>query len=120
MKSIEFQRKKLIYLEQLRDQNPDTYGFIIIKEGTSVNYPLFSQRIISTTSSTASTAKSNTGTIFVDFNNSRKVEENRALSICGHNMLNGSMFHDIARYDLNFPDKYGSRYDGSLRRSGLL
>lgn len=118
VKSIEFQRK-LIYLEQLRDQNPDTYGFIII-EGTSVNYP-----VVQSTDNQYylkhgfNGEKLNTGTIFVDFNNSRKVEENRNIVIYGHNMLNGSMFHDIARYDLNFPDKYGSRYDGSEYGQGF-
>ncbi len=111
-KSIEFQRK-LVYLEQLRDQNPDTYGYIVI-EGTKISYP-----VVQTTDNDYylkhgfNGAKLNTGTIFVDFRNSAKVEENRNIVIYGHNMLNGSMFHDVARYDLHFPDKYGLRYDGS-------
>ncbi|MDY4887883.1 MAG: class B sortase [Eubacteriales bacterium] len=111
-KSIEFQRK-LVYLEQLRSQNPDTYGYIVI-EGTSISYP-----VVQTKDNNYylkhgfNGSKLNSGTIFVDYHNSSKVEDNRNLVIYGHNMLNGSMFHDIARYDLNFPDKYGARYDGS-------
>ncbi|MCI5575898.1 MAG: class B sortase [Eubacteriales bacterium] len=101
--SAEFQRK-LGYLNELREQNYDTYGFIQI-DGTKISYPVvqaadndyyvkrgFNKKYLSS------------GTIFVDYRNSRTISENRNLIIYGHNMLNGSMFHDLARYDKNIHD----------------
>ncbi len=117
--SIEFQRK-LVYLETLRDQNPDIYGYIVI-EGTSISYP-----VVQTTDNEYylkhgfNGSKLNSGTIFVDFRNSERVEDNRNIVIYGHNMLNGSMFHDVARYDMDFPSKYGARYDGSSYGQGFF
>lgn len=111
-KSVEFQRK-LAYLEQLRDENPDTYGYILI-EGTSISYPVVQTRDNNYYLKRGfNGSKLNSGTIFVDFRNAKSVSGNRNIVIYGHNMLNGSMFHDVARYDLDFPSKYGVRYDGS-------
>lgn len=111
-KSVEFQRK-LAYLELLRDENPDTYGFIVI-DGTNISYPV----VQSTDNSYYlkrgfNGSQLNTGTIFADFRNDKCVTENKNVVLYGHNMLNGSMFHDIAKYDRDFPGKYGVRYDGS-------
>ena len=112
VKSVEFQRK-LAFLEQLRDQNPDTYGYVVI-DGTNISYP-----VVQTVDNQYylkrgfNGAKLNSGTIFADFRNAKSVENNRNIVLYGHNMLNGSMFHEIAKYDRNFPDKYGVRYDGS-------
>lgn len=111
-KSVEFQRK-LAYLELLRDQNPDTYGFIVI-DGTNISYPV----VQSTDNSYYlkrgfNGSQLSTGTIFADFSNDKCITENKNVVLYGHNMLNGSMFHDIAKYDRDFPGKYGVRYDGS-------
>lgn len=112
VKSVEFQRK-LAFLEQLRDQNPDTYGYIVI-DGTNISYP-----VVQTTDNDYylkrgfNGSKLNSGTIFADFRNQKNVTDNKNIVLYGHNMLNGSMFHEVAKYDRNFPDKYGVRYDGS-------
>lgn len=111
-KSVEFQRK-LAYLELLRDENPDTYGFIVI-DGTNISYPVVQSADNSYYLKRGfNGSQLSTGTIFADFRNDRCITENKNVVLYGHNMLNGSMFHDIAKYDRDFPGKYGVRYDGS-------
>ncbi len=91
-------QKILTVIEGLRDDNADTYGWIEIPE-TQINYPMVQcgdndfylthaynkhpQRV---------------GAIFIDFRNSRHIEDNSNIIIYGHNMMNDSMFHDVEFY----------------------
>ncbi len=96
--TVEFQ-SKLKYLNELKSQNSDIYGFIQI-DGTEINYPLVQAEDNEYYLKRGFNKKySGNGSIFVDYRNSRTVGENKNIVIYGHNMLNGSMFHDIARFD---------------------
>ncbi len=88
----------LVHLESLRDQNPDTYGQIIIPD-TEIHYPLVqcgdNDYYLNHAPDGTEMA---VGSIFIDFRNHRKVEENKNIIIYGHNMLNGSMFADVQEF----------------------
>jgi len=88
----------LVKLEELRDNNPDTFGYISVP-GTKVSYPLVKgtdNDHYLTHSFTGTTLKA--GSIFVDFRNSFSLNSNLNTVIYGHNMENGAMFHSILKY----------------------
>lgn len=98
--SLRFQRLR-VYLNSLTGKNPDTYGHISVTD-TNIAYPIVQSednKFYLTHGFDGSPLKA--GAIFVDFRNSRKIEENRNIVIYGHNMQNGAMFHDL----LNFLDE---------------
>jgi sortase B len=92
--SLRFQQI-LVFLENLRSQNSDTYGYIYI-DGTKINFP-----VVQTTDNSYylhySFERQNlkSGTIFADYRNSRTIERNRNLVLYGHNLSNGGMFHHV-------------------------
>lgn len=111
--NAEFQRD-LAMLNSLYGQNSDTFGYIRIDD-TKINYPImqgpdndyylqrgFNKKYLKV------------GSIFADYRNSRSITENKNIIIFGHNMLNGSMFHDLARLDRDLhrdADQYLSEHD---------
>ncbi len=93
-------KSKLIALKSI---NPDIYGWIKI-EGTQIDYPVV-QGVDNDyyLNRTFEGEYMNSGTLFVDFNNSKKLDENRNTVIYGHNMSDGSMFHTLYNFkDSNF------------------
>lgn len=87
-----------VYIGNLKQSNPETYGNISV-EGTKIFYPVVQAADNSfylTHGFDGSPLKA--GAIYVDFRNSRKVEDNRNLVIYGHNMQNGGMFHSLEKY----------------------
>lgn len=91
----------LSLIEELRDTNKDTYGYINIPN-TKVNYPLVQRGDNDYYLTHAFDGHSlAVGAIFVDFRNLPEIEKNRNIVIYGHNMLNGSMFCDVTKYVLN-------------------
>ncbi len=92
--SLRFQQI-LVFLENLRSENSDTYGYIYI-DGTKINFP-----VVQTTDNAYYLHRSfehhnlKSGTIFADYRNSRTVENNRNLVLYGHNLSNGGMFHHV-------------------------
>ena len=92
--SLRFQQI-LVFLENLRSENSDTYGYIYI-DGTKINFP-----VVQTTDNAYYLHRSfehqnlKSGTIFADYRNSRTVEKNRNLVLYGHNLSNGGMFHHV-------------------------
>lgn len=111
--NAEFQRD-LAMLNSLYGQNSDTFGYIRIDD-TKINYPImqgpdndyylqrgFNKKYLKV------------GSIFADYRNSRSITENKNIIIFGHNMLNGSMFHDLARLDRDLhrdADQYLREHD---------
>ncbi|MGM9642654.1 MAG: class B sortase [Eubacteriales bacterium] len=91
-------QKVLTFIQACRDENPDTYGHIMIPN-TKINFPIV--RRDDNDFYLKHDFKGNhnaVGAIFVDCRNSIHVEENRNIVIYGHNMLNGTMFNDIESY----------------------
>ena len=86
-------------LEQLRAQNPDTYGWITV-EGTNVDYPLVQAADNDYYLKHDFTRNSySAGAIFVDFNCSPVITDNCNTVIYGHNIrTRGIMFNQILRY----------------------
>lgn len=91
----------LSYLQSLKDQNSDTYGFINIPN-SNIRFPMvqcedndyylkhaFDRHYLSV------------GAIFIDCRNHKNIERNKNIVIYGHNMLNGSMFHDATKFVLD-------------------
>ncbi len=92
--------------EEAKETNPDVVGWISIP-GTSINYPVarcdnneyYLGRNVEK-------QKSRYGTIFMDFRNADP-EQQRQIVLYGHNMKNGTMFHDLANYkQQDFFDQY--------------
>lgn len=105
------------YLNALRVRNPDLIGWIVV-DGTNINYPIvqgsdneyYLHR-------TFDGNYSNSGTLFLDFRNSKDLSENQNSIIYGHNMNTGAMFHQLSEFfSRSFFNKYGTvkilTYDG--------
>ncbi len=83
--------------EDARDMNPDVVGWISIP-GTSIDYPVarcgdneyYLGRNVEK-------QKSRYGTIFMDFRNADD-DQQKHIILYGHNMKNGTMFHDLMNY----------------------
>lgn len=91
-------QKVLTFIQTCRDENPDTYGHILIPN-TKINFPMV--RRDDNDYYLKHDFKGNinaVGAIFIDCRNSIHVEENRNIVIYGHNMLNGTMFHGVESY----------------------
>jgi len=91
-------QKVLLFLNNLKLQNSDIYGYIDIA-GTRISHPI--------AQSTNNDFYLNhgidkqalkAGAIFVDFRCSKTITENQNTVIYGHNMSNGAMFHDLTKY----------------------
>lgn len=91
-------RKLLTFIEGLKVQNADTYGYIYIPN-SRIAYPLV-QRDNNEYYLNHSFYGTdlNSGAIYVDFRNADNVEHNQNIVIYGHNMMNGSMFYDVTKY----------------------
>ncbi len=92
------------YLEY-QDVNSDVIGWITIPN-TQIDYPVVrGQDNEYYLTHTVEKKSSKHGAIFMDFRNG-KPEQQRHLVIYGHNMKNGSMFHDLNNYkQRNFFDQ---------------
>ena len=89
----------LVQIDSYRSKNPDVYGFINI-DSTKIRYiPL-----VQTDNNDfylnhdVDGNSRNSGALFVDFRNSRELENNRNIVTYGHNMENGGMFHGLLNY----------------------
>lgn len=83
--------------EASRAQNKDVIGWISVPN-TRIEYPLLrgeNNDYYLTRSLTGETSKS--GSVFVDYRN-KDISSSRHIIIYGHNMRNGTMFHDLASY----------------------
>ncbi len=86
-------------LREYYSQNSDVYGYIQIDD-TKISYPIMQGTDNDFYLSHGLNKRYlKVGSIMTDYRNSRTITENRNLIIYGHNMLNGSMFHDLARFD---------------------
>lgn len=95
--SMRFQ-KLLVYLESLKQQNPDTFGYIDIK-GTKISYPVVQSddnEYYLRHGFNGSYLKA--GAIYADYRNDRVVEKNRNIVLYGHNMQNGAMFNNLESF----------------------
>lgn len=98
--NMEFERMKS-KLDDLKARNEDIVGFINA-EGTRISYPVTQysdNNYYLDHSFDKKTLKS--GTIFMDYRNSRSISENRNIVIYGHNMNNGSMLGDVVKFYKN-------------------
>jgi sortase B len=88
----------LVKLRELKDDNPDTVGYISIP-GTKVSYPMVKGSDNEYYLHRSFTGlRLNAGSIFIDYRNSADLLENRNTVIYGHNMSNGSMFHSTLKF----------------------
>ena len=105
------------YLNALRVQNPDLVGWIVV-DGTNINYP-----IVQSTDNEYYLERSfdgrysGSGTIFLDYRNSKDLSVNQNSILYGHNMNSGAMFHELSEFfSRSFFNKYGTikilTYDG--------
>lgn len=105
------------YLNALRVQNPDLVGWIVV-DGTNINYPIVQSSDNEYYLHRSFDGKySASGTIFVDYRNSKDFSANRNTVIYGHNMNSGTMFHELSEFFYtNFYKQYGTikilTYDG--------
>ncbi len=84
------------------NKNKDTVGWILI-EGTNIDYPVVHTKDNDYYLRRSYYGKTNlSGTLFFDSRNSKKLMENRNTVIYGHNMNDGSMFHNL--HDLKNED----------------
>lgn len=93
-------QQALSKLEKLNAQNPDIVGYISIT-GTSINYPILQcedNDFYLTHASDKMLSKA--GSIFYDWRNSSTPDQNKNIVVYGHNMSNGTMFHNL-RYFLD-------------------
>ena len=91
-------QKLLSKIEDLRDLNSDTYGFISIPN-TKINYPMVHRGDNDFYLTHAFDGGSSAvGAIFIDFRNSKTITDNKNVIIYGHNMYNGSMFCDATKF----------------------
>ncbi len=83
--------------EQARAINPDVIGWIAIP-GTSINYPVVrGEDNEYYLGRNVERQKSRYGSVFMDFRNA-DAEQQRHIILYGHNMKNGTMFHDLMNY----------------------
>lgn len=87
----------LVDFEALQQINPDVVGWICI-EGTKINYPLVQGTDNSHYINRLFDGKYNdAGSIFLDYRNERDLSGRNSV-LYGHNMKNGTMFHQITGY----------------------
>ncbi|HOG00439.1 MAG TPA: class B sortase [Clostridia bacterium] len=83
--------------EDARKLNPDVVGWISIP-GTSIDYPVVrcddNEYYLGRN---VEKQKSRYGTVFMDFRNA-DAEQQKHIILYGHNMKNGTMFHDLMNY----------------------
>ena len=83
--------------ESLQGINPDVVGWILI-EGTNINYPIVRGADNSRYLSVMADGRRNAaGSIFMDYRCASDFSDSHTV-IYGHNMRNGSMFHNIRLY----------------------
>ncbi len=105
------------YLNALRVQNPDLVGWIVV-DGTSINYPIVQSEDNEYYLERSFDGKhSQSGTLFLDYRNSKDLSANQNSIIYGHNMNTGAMFHQLSDFfNKNFFNKNGTirilTYDG--------
>lgn len=105
------------YLNALRVQNPDLVGWIVV-DGTNINYPIVQSSDNEYYLERSFDGKySASGTIFVDYRNSKDLSENKNTIFYGHNMNTGTMFHELSNFfSKSFFNQYGTikilTYDG--------
>jgi len=95
-------------LRALAQSNPDVYGWITV-EGTNINYPLVQGEDNDYYLNHAYTGEFlPIGSIFVDFRCEDSITRNFNTVIYGHNITNGSMFHDVTKFSRKeyFEDTY--------------
>lgn len=82
---------------ELLETNGDTIGWILIT-GTSIDHPIVQASDNSYyLTHDFNHAHSNYGSIFMDYRNAADFSDNHTI-IYGHNMRNGTMFHDLNEY----------------------
>lgn len=100
-----------IDFQALQQINKDTVAWICI-EGTNINYPVVqgadNRHYVSTM---IDGTPNGSGSIFLDYRNKPDFSDPHTI-LYGHNMQNGSMFHDICNY--KDPDFYASYPTGLL------
>ena len=85
-------------LTSLAQINPDVYGWITV-EGTYINYPLVQGDDNDYYLNHAYTGEFlPIGSIFVDFRCEDSITRNFNTVIYGHNITDGSMFHDVTKF----------------------
>ena len=90
----EYEFKELIEDNEIND---DTIGWITI-EGTSIDYPIVQASDNSYyLTHDCNGNKSKYGSIFMDYHNAADFSDKHTI-LYGHNMKNGSMFHDLNDY----------------------
>jgi len=83
--------------KELAEFNEDTIGWITI-DGTEIDYPILQTSDNSYYLTHAcSGKKAKCGSIFMDYHNASDFSNQHTI-IYGHNMKNGSMFHDLNEY----------------------
>ena len=84
--------------KELTEINDDTIGWITIA-GTSIDYPIVQASDNSYYLTHACTGdESKYGSIFMDYHNAADFSDDHTI-LYGHNMKNGSMFHDLNEYN---------------------
>lgn len=97
-------QRMMANLRDLYAQNSDVFGYIQIDD-TRISYPIMLGPDNEYYLNRGLNKKYlKVGSIMADCDTKRKVTDNRNLIIHGHNMLNGSMFHDLARFDNELHD----------------
>lgn len=95
--NIQFERMKSL-IQSLSDNNPDTYGWIRV-EDTHINYPILHGEDNNYYLEHAYNAEFlKSGSIYADYRCADTLEENRNTVMYGHNMLTGTMFHDVEMF----------------------
>lgn len=96
--NLEFERMKA-FLSDLRDENPDVFGYIRI-DGTTISYPLVKGRDDEYYLHHQSNGQpSVSGAIYADTRcNTEHLLEDRNLILYGHNMTNGTMFNNVTKF----------------------
>lgn len=89
--------EKVVDFDSLQSINPDVIGWISIN-GSNIDYPIMkskdNQDYLHTT---FDKQYASAGSIFMDCRNSDSFDDYNTI-IYGHNMKNGSMFHDLKKY----------------------
>jgi sortase B len=95
IRNIEQRRSNV---NSLIDINPDYFAWISVK-GTNIEYPVVQGRDNEVyLKRSFEGRRSDGGAIYIDFENSRDLLENRNTIIYGHNMMDSSMFQPLLRF----------------------
>lgn len=96
--NLELERMKA-FLQDLKDENPDVFGYIRI-DGTTISYPLVQGEdndhyLDYQTNGQPSVS----GSIYADYRcNTEHLTDDRNLILYGHNMTNGTMFNNVTKF----------------------